>query len=169
MTPRFENAAAVAVTNQRIWVTLAAVLVCGYGLFGRTFAYIGLPPAKIFIGDLVLGGFLLFQTGKIVRPWFDGLVKKSPFSALHWTYLLFLCYGVLEFCMGIVRGYSPLIAAQNLVFNVYPLYLFLGLSAAATNRTLLWKIVRFMAWRKLHLRHRLLRSVEEDYSYDPRH
>ena len=61
----------------RLWVRFAAILVCGYGLFGRTFAYVGIPPAKLFIGDIALALFIVFCTGSIIRPWWDGLVSSS--------------------------------------------------------------------------------------------
>ena len=128
------------------WGKLAMFLVCGYSLFGRTFAYIGIPSAKIFIGDVVLLLFLVACTGAVSGPWLRGLLRRTPYSAFLWSMLLFLCWGVVELVRGIALGYSMLTALQNLVFNVYPLYFFLGLWAAFTVPDLLSKTVRTVVW-----------------------
>ncbi len=131
-----------AAADMRLWAKIAMSLVCGYSLFGRTFAYIGIPSAKLFIGDVVLALFILLCTGAVVRPWLHGLLRPTPFSAFFWSMLLFLCWGVVELARGIALGYSVLTALQNFVFNVYPLYFFVGLWAALTIPDLLSKIVR---------------------------
>ena len=41
------------------WVKMASFLILGYFVMGRTFAYLGIPPLHIFIGEIVLGSFLL--------------------------------------------------------------------------------------------------------------
>jgi hypothetical protein len=132
--------------HMRWWAAIAAVLVCGYGLFGRAFAYIGLPSAKLFIGDVVLGAFIVVCAAAVIRPWLYGLIYSTAFSGLFWALLCFLCYGLLELVRGVSLEYSTLTAMQNLVFNMYPLYFFVGLWASWTYPQMLGKIVRGMIW-----------------------
>jgi hypothetical protein len=136
----------MSLTLMRLWAIVAAILVCGYGLFGRAFGYIGLPSLKMFIGDAVLAVFMIVCTGAITRPWLNGLIRPTRFSGLFWALLFFLFYGVLELARGISFEYSPLTAIQNLVFNVYPLYFFIGLCASRAYPDLLGQIVRGMIW-----------------------
>jgi hypothetical protein len=129
----------------RTWASIVAVLVCGYGLFGRTFAYVGIPSAKVFIGDVVLALFLVFCTRAVIRPWLAGLLYPTHFSGLFWSLIFFISYGAFELARGLALEYPPLTALQDFVFNVYPLYFFLGLWAATAYPDLLSRIVRFLA------------------------
>lgn len=129
-----------------IWIKIAIVLLCGYDLFGRTFAYVGIPSAKLFIGDITLALFLVFCTGAVVRPWLAALLSPTPFSALCWSLLTFTAYGLLELYRGLMAGYPPLTALQDLVFNIYPLYLFLGIWTAVRIPGIVPKIIHFVVW-----------------------
>jgi hypothetical protein len=129
----------------RIWASIVVILVCGYGFFGRTFGYVGIPSAKLFIGDVVLAIFLVFGTRAIFRPWLAGLLYPSPFSGFFWSLIFFISYGAFELVRGLALEYPPLTVFQDFVFNVYPLYFFLGLWAATAYPDLLPRIVRFLA------------------------
>jgi hypothetical protein len=59
--------------------------------------------------------------------------------------LIFLFYGILELTRGLALGYSPVRAMQELVFNIYPLYFFIGLQAALTYPDVLPKVIRFLS------------------------
>lgn len=128
------------------WTLLAAFLLLGYGFGGRTFAYVGLPPAKIFIGEVALAAFLFLNPRAILGRWVDALTKNMPLSSLAWVLLLFIFYGFGQVVRGVLDGYSPVTAAQNFVFNVYPLYLFLGIWAGTRHPELLRRLIRIMAW-----------------------
>jgi len=132
--------------HMRWWAAIAATLVCGYGLFGRAFAYIGLPSLKLFIGDVVLAAFIVVCAAAIISPWLHGLIHSTAFSGAFWALLCFLFYGLVELARGILLEYPPLTAMQNLVFNIYPLYLFIGLWASSAYPEMLGKIVRGMIW-----------------------
>jgi len=131
--------------GMRIWASIVAILVCGYGLFGRTFAYVGIPSAKVFIGDVILAVFLVFCTRSIIRPWLAGLLYSTHFSSLFWSLVFFISYGSFELARGLTLDYPPLTALQDFVFNVYPLYFFVGLWTATAFPDLLHRIVRFLA------------------------
>jgi O-Antigen ligase len=128
------------------WTILAGFLLLGYSLFGRSFAYVGIAPAKIFIGDVALAAFILFRSRSVFDRWLMALMHRDPLSRLAWTMLLFLLYGVFEVAHGILAGYDTLIAFQNLVFNVYPLYFFFGLYVGTRRPNLLLQVMRILAW-----------------------
>src|SRR5256885_3173664 len=98
----------------RTWAKISVFLLCGYSLFGKTFAYLGVPPAKIFIGDIALALFVVCCTGAIVRPLLEGLLRPTPFSALFWGLTIFVSYGFVELVRGLSLGYSPVLVLQGL-------------------------------------------------------
>jgi hypothetical protein len=128
------------------WTKVAFFLLMGYSLFSRAFAYIGIPPAKIFIGEVALAAFICFKPRAIFDRWHDGLTRGGPMGAFAWALLLSLIYGGFEAIYGLLSGYRPVTAFENLVFNVYPLYLFLGLWAGVHRPDLLRKYIRYIAW-----------------------
>ncbi len=142
----FFSRAGALLPKMDLWSFMAAFMLLGFTLGGRTFAYLGIPPAKIFIGDVVLASFILFHPRAIVGRWVNALTRPVPLSGLAWILLLFVFYGFAEVVRGVLAGYSPITAAENFVFNVYPLYLFLGMWAATRHPELLRRLVRIMAW-----------------------
>jgi hypothetical protein len=109
------------------WSKWILFLLVGLSLTGRSFAYLGIPPAKLFIGDLTLAAFIALHPRKIFDPWIKALTRGGPFGPIAWLLLGSLAYGIFEVIRGILLGFSPLVATENLVFNIYPLYLFLGI------------------------------------------
>jgi len=132
--------------NLRFWGAVAAFLYCGYGMWGRAFAYIGVPSVKLFIGDVALVLFMICCNRVMEDFWLRSLLRSTPLSAVAWSFTLFLFYGVLECARGLAIGQEPLPAIQELVFNIYPIFFFMGLMAALVYSDLLGKIVRFMAF-----------------------
>ncbi len=130
----------------RIWASLWAFLLLGYGLFGRAFAYVGVPALKVFIGELALGCFLLVRGGRVISTWRAWLLGGGGWTRLGWSLVLFLIYGLFQVSRGIAVGHEPLVAFQNLVFNAYPLYIFLGFQVAHSRPTLLRRAISWLAW-----------------------
>ena len=60
------------------WSKWVLFLLVGFSLTARSFSYLGIPPAKLFIGDLTLGAFILFRPRQMLIP---GL-KRLPRVAL---------------------------------------------------------------------------------------
>jgi hypothetical protein len=110
-----------------LWSKWVMFLLLGYSLTGRSFSYLGIPPAKLFIGDITLGAFILLQPRKIFDPWINALTKGGPLGAYGWILLISVAYGIFEVIRGVLIGFSTLTAMENLVFNIYPLFFFLGL------------------------------------------
>ncbi|WP_448377795.1 hypothetical protein [Fervidobacterium sp.] len=130
----------------RIWAKALVFLTLGYSLFGRSFAYLGIPSLKIFIGEAVLGVFLLTQARRVLRVWASWLLRVGREGFLGWSLLLFVCYGLFQVFYGMFRGHDSLLVFQNLVFNIYPLYLFLGFFVARRYPLLLRKTLWWFAW-----------------------
>jgi hypothetical protein len=130
----------------RLWAKLVRALLLGFAMMGRSFAYIGVPSARLFIGDIVLALWLLLRPGALVGPWFRGLVSTGPLNRFCWIYLVFLQYGIIEALHGFSKGYDRVVIMQELVFNIYPLYVFVGMDIGLKNPDLLRKLIRIQAW-----------------------
>src|ERR1700729_1728849 len=110
-----------------LWSKWVLFLLLGLSLTGRSFSYLGIPPAKLFVGDLTLAAFVVLHPRNIFDPWIHALTRGGPLGPVSWLLLGSLAYGIFEVIRGILLGFTPLIATENLVFNIYPIYLFLGL------------------------------------------
>jgi hypothetical protein len=127
------------------WSKWVLFLLLGYSLTGRSFAYLGIPPAKLFIGDLTLAAFIFLRPRKLFDPWIKALTRSEPLTPFAWFLLISICYGIFEVIRGVLAGFSPIIAAENLVFNIYPMFLFLGIWVGARRPELLLKFVQLYA------------------------
>lgn len=137
----------VAATAIRgVWPYVTGVLIVGYLTMGRTFAYLGIPPLKLFVGEIALGAFLLMHLRTFVERWGAALIVPSRLSGLMWALVLFLSYGAFEVVRGIDAGYHRLTALQCFAFNYYPLYLFLGLTVGVRYPDFLPRLVRALGW-----------------------
>ena len=112
----------------------------------RSFAYLGVKAANLFIGEIVLGLFLLTRTREILGRWLGAMTAEVPLSHFAWVYYLFAGYGIIQVLRGMTAGYPLLTALQTLVFNVYPLYIFLGLWVGIRYPNYLGKFFRWLAW-----------------------
>jgi O-Antigen ligase len=128
------------------WSKWVLFLLVGYSLTGRSFAYLGIPPAKIFIGELTLAAFIFFRPRKLFDPWLKALTKGGPLGPFGWILLASIAYGIFEVIRGVLVGFSPLTAIMNVVFNVYPLFLFLGLWVGTRRPELLLKYIHVFSF-----------------------
>jgi hypothetical protein len=127
------------------WARVAFFMMLG-SFWGRSFYYLGFPPAKIFIGDIVLFLFFFLCPRALADRWMNALTTNSVFGPFSWALLLSILYGIFEVIYGLFSGYPPLTALQNLVFNIYPVYFFLGLWVGSEHPTLYQKLIRCYAW-----------------------
>ncbi|HEY3823307.1 MAG TPA: hypothetical protein VGL82_02060 [Bryobacteraceae bacterium] len=128
------------------WQTTGMFLVLGYVLFNRSFAYLGIPQLKLFIGEIVLGCFLIFRRVEGIDTFFSALATPGHLRDCAWAILLFIGYGLFETCRGIALGYPLLTCFENFAFNYYALYLLLGWWLGWRNPYLLKTIVTRLAW-----------------------
>ena len=133
------------ISSMNGWAKLVFFMMIG-SFWGRAFYYLGFPPAKIFIGDIVLFLFFFLRPRALCDRWMNALTTDSVFGPFSWLLLLSILYGMFEVIYGLFSGYPPLTALQNLVFNIYPVYFFLGLWVGAQHPTLYQKIIRYYAW-----------------------
>jgi hypothetical protein len=130
----------------RLWARFAGAILLGFAMMGRSFAYIGVPAAKLFIGDIFLAVSLLLRPGGVVGRWHRGLISTGPLNRFSWIYLVFLQYGIIEALHGFSKGYDRVVILQELVFNIYPLYVFIGMEIGLRNPDLFRKLIRIQAW-----------------------
>jgi hypothetical protein len=127
------------------WRNLTAVLLIGYLSMSRSFAYLGIPPLRIFIGEIVLAAFVLLKPRVALGAWATSLLRNSPLSALGLTLLVFFLYGVWQVGRSILGGASVLTTLKYFVFNYYPMYLFLGMWIALHYPYFLRRFIRILA------------------------
>ncbi len=127
------------------WSKWALFLLVGYSLTARSFSYLGIPPAKLFIGDLTLAAFIFLRPRELFDRWIKALTKGGPLGWLGWILLVSISYGIFQVIRGVLNGFEPVTAVENLVFNVYPLYLFLGIWLGKRQPRLLLRFVQVFA------------------------
>lgn len=129
-----------------MWPRAVILLVVGYFCMGRSFAYLGVPSAHIFIGEMLLAAFLLF--GPWTRlgrwPWVARRLTKLRLLVVSLTILL--CYGAFEVFHGLHDGSPLLVAVRDAAFDYYPLYLFLGIFVGLNRPELVRQLIRILAW-----------------------
>jgi O-Antigen ligase len=130
----------------KAWAYVVALLIIGYLSMSRSFAYIGIPALKFFIGEATLGAVLLMNPKAVLGRWVAALVKPIPLSGVAWGVLLLLVYGLFQLLRGFALGYRPMTILQNLAFNYYPLYFFLGFWVGSHQPGVLPWIMRALAW-----------------------
>src|ERR1700761_1253190 len=105
-----------------------------------------LGKASVYVG-LALGALLLVNARVLWDRWYLALTRGTdPLNRFSWAFFVSLLYGIAQVIRGLLIGYSPLTALQILVFNLCPVYIFLGLSVGFRHPELLRKYVRFQAW-----------------------
>lgn len=105
---------------------ILSFLVAGYLLFNRTFSYIGVPASRIFLGEVVLGSFLLARGGSLLKIFSEFFSRRSThFIAM--SLLIFLAYGGLQFIRGVINDYPFMEVVRDSAFYYYALYLVVGM------------------------------------------
>lgn len=128
------------------WSRIAVFLLFGYCLMGRSFAYLGIPPWHLFIGELALAAFFLAGPMTVAGPWVKLARRLRGLQRVAKVYLLLLIYGVFEVFRGIALGHPPLTSLRDLAFDYYPLFLLLGLWVGLRNPRSLPNLFRLLAW-----------------------
>jgi hypothetical protein len=131
--------------NNWTWLEgLLAVMLVGYMSMSRTFSHIGISP--IYLSEIVLAIFIFTRPRVLVFPWIGNLVKSQPLSLLSWTVFLSIALGVLQCVRGIGLGYDKATVIKCLVFNLYLLFLFLGIWIGKRHPEFLPRLIRFLGW-----------------------
>jgi O-Antigen ligase len=129
-----------------IWHKVGGFLIVGYLCLGRSFAYLGVPSLRIFIGEIVLAAFLLLKPRVAIGTWLASLLRPSPLNTLAFAMLVFVMYGVWQVGRGVMSGSSVFATLKHFVFNYYALYLFFGLWIGIRAPSFLPRIATILAW-----------------------
>ena len=128
------------------WQKTGIFLILGYILLNRSFAYLGIPQLKLFIGEIVLFCFLVFRSAEGLDTLFSALAAPGRLHDCAWAMLLFILYGLFEAFRGIALGHPIVICFENFAFNYYSLYLLFGWWLGRRNPGLLRIVVTRLSW-----------------------
>lgn len=109
-----------------MWIRVVTFLLIGYICMGRSFAYWGVPPLHVFVGELALAFFLVLGPRTGQGRWLWIATRNPLLHRYKKAFLIFLIFGVVEALRGIFSGNAPLLALRDLALNYYPLYFFMG-------------------------------------------
>ncbi|MGH9691181.1 MAG: O-antigen ligase family protein [Candidatus Acidiferrales bacterium] len=132
--------------TSKFWIRTVSFLIIGYCLMGRSFAYLGIPPLRIFIGEIVLAAFLLAGPETARGSWVRLARRIQQLRPLVKFYSIFLLYGIIQVLRGIALGHPPLSAVRDLAFNYYPVFLLLGLWVGVRKPNFPPNLFRLLAW-----------------------
>src|SRR5262245_5523185 len=99
----------------RLWALTIGFVAIGYLCMTRSFAYLGIKSLNLFVGEAVLGLFLLTKSSDVLGRWFGAMASGARLSPLAWSFYLFVGYGVMETLRGIIAGYPTFTTFQILV------------------------------------------------------
>jgi hypothetical protein len=121
-----------------IWTKLVVFYMWSSLFIGKVSAYVG----------LLLGALLLFAVRVFWDRWYVALTRRGdPLYGLSWALLVSLVYGIAQVIYGVsFLGHSLFTALQILVFNLGPVYLFLGIWVAVRHPLAVRTYIRFVAW-----------------------
>src|SRR5579871_3987523 len=128
------------------WHRMILFLIVGYLAMSRSFAYLGYPPAKLFIGELAIGAFLLFHWRDVCGRILETLAEPSLTGAFSLAFVFSFVYGLIELSRGLLLGYEPILALQGFAFHYYPVCFFIGIWAGLRDGSLLRRTVGTLAW-----------------------
>jgi len=120
------------------WTMLLVFYLWGSQFTGKASVYIG----------VALGVLLLFAVRVFWNPWYLALTQPGdPLHRVSWALLVSLVYGTAEVIYGVLfLGYPLFTALQILVFNLCPLYLFLGIWVGIRHPGAVRAYLRFLSW-----------------------
>jgi len=119
------------------WTKVVLFILVGSGFLGKASAYVALG----------LGGLLLLSPRLLWDPWYNAMTRRHDvLNEIGWPLLVSLIYGFGQLIYGISLGYSVVTALQILIFNICPVYLFLGMWVGARHPGTVRSYIRYMAW-----------------------
>jgi hypothetical protein len=119
------------------WSKLVVLFLWSGAFLGKASAYLG----------LAIGGLLIFSTRVLWDRWYLALTRRSdPLNGVAWSLLVSLLYGFAQVIYGTLIGNPLFTALEILVFNLCPVYLFLGIWVGFRHPATIQKFIRFSAW-----------------------
>jgi len=130
----------------KMWSNIVTLLLLGYLCMGRSFAYLGIPSLHLFVGEAVLGLFLVFFMVSYRATALRNAMNDSRLKPLRKIFMIFLAFGAFQVFRGIFSGNPPLLALRDLALNYYPIYFALGLWVGLLDPEYLSRFFRLAAW-----------------------
>jgi hypothetical protein len=120
------------------WTKLVVFYMWSALFIGKVSAYVG----------LLLGALLIFSVRVFWDRWYVALTRRGdPMHGLSWALLVSLLYGIAQVIYGVsFLGHSLFTALQILVFNLGPVYVFLGIWVAVRHPLAVRTYIRFVTW-----------------------
>jgi hypothetical protein len=119
------------------WTKVVLIVLIGTMFMGKGSVYV----------ELAFGGLLLLSTRLLWDPWYKALTcRQDGLNSIGWPLLISVLYGFGQVIYGILQGHSILVAFQILLFNIYPVYLFLGIWVGFRHPGMVRAYIRWMAW-----------------------
>jgi hypothetical protein len=119
------------------WTKVVVFLLVGAIFLGKAAAYV----------SLACGGLLLFSPRLLWDRWYLALTRRQdPLNGLAWPLLISLLYGFGQLIYGILLGYRVQTAFQILIFNINPVYMFLGIWVGYLHPGIVRTYIRYCAW-----------------------
>jgi hypothetical protein len=128
------------------WPNYLIFVVVGYAVLSRSFAYLGVPPLKIFIGEISIAAFLVSYPRAVFDRWLYALGRQNVLTGFAVTLLTLMLYGLVEVARGLDHGYRSIIILQSFAFQYYPICFFIGLWAGLREPVVLQRLIRILAW-----------------------
>ncbi len=124
--------------NFDIWTKLVVFYLWSSLFIGKASAYIG----------LLVGGLLIFSVRVLWNRWYLALTsREDPMRRVGWALLVSLLYGIAQVIYGVsFLGHSLFTALQILVFNLGPVYLFLGIWVGRHHPGATRAYIRVLSW-----------------------
>jgi O-Antigen ligase len=123
--------------NLDSWTKLVVFYLWGSLLLGKSSAFVG----------LALGALLILSRSVLWDRWCIALTQRGdPLSPFAWAILVSLVYGVAQVIYGVLSGYPLVTALEVLIFNICPIYVFLGIWVGTRDSGLIRRYIRYTAW-----------------------
>ncbi len=124
--------------NFDMWTKLVVVYLVSGLFIGKVSAYFG----------LLIGGLFLFSPRVLWNRWYVALTSRdAPLKSVGWALLVSLLYGFAQVIYGVsFLDHSLFTALQILVFNLGPVYLFLGIWVGVRHPGALRIYIRVLSW-----------------------
>lgn len=134
--------------QESIPMTLILIgITIGYLTLTRSFSYIGVVPAGIYLGEVLLACFAIFKPKSIWTRLFGPLVRAGyPVAMFSWALFFAGAYGALQVLRAVLDQSSLVTPLRLFAFTYYMLFVFIGIWWGLNDRQALNRLIVVLAW-----------------------
>jgi hypothetical protein len=122
------------------------ILILGYLLGGRSWAYLGVAGINLYIGEIALAAILVHgPTRRFLLAILRQLAQPGQFHVLTVVALSFLVYGLVQALRGITES-DPVALLKSLPLYYYTIFLAFGLWLGVRSPDILARLLWLLAW-----------------------